>query len=123
MDLDNITIDQLKISLNIDQNQAQIAKAGESAGKSGSFFFKSFNDKLIVKTISHEELKVLIMILDDYKKHIKESQNMSLICRIYGAYTLKTSHFAPIYFILMQNTVKCYNFSNKLTFDLKGSTA
>ena len=41
-----------------------ILKAGKGAGKSGSFFFHSADGKLIIKTMSKDELDVMLEILD-----------------------------------------------------------
>jgi len=43
-------------SLDISKNSDQIFKAGEGGGKSGSFFFFSYDSKLIIKTILLSEV-------------------------------------------------------------------
>ena len=68
------------------------------------------------------EKLVLVNMLDDLIKHITDSQNSSLLARIYGIFTIKTKDLQPIDLIIMQNTSMIYN--KKLTdkeFDLKGS--
>lgn len=42
-------------------------------GKSGSIFFKSYNKKLIIKTLKKSELDFLIKILYKYFSYIKEN--------------------------------------------------
>ena len=39
-------------SLSPDANREQVFKAGEGAGRSGSFFFFSHDSKFIIKTVS-----------------------------------------------------------------------
>jgi hypothetical protein len=48
---------------------------------------------------------------------------MSLLARVYGVFTIKSSLFEPLDVMIMQNTVKLNNKNNqKIVFDLKGST-
>lgn len=44
----------------------QVFKAGEGAGRSGSFFFFSHDKRFIIKTMSSDELDLLTQILPDY---------------------------------------------------------
>ena len=44
----------------------QIRKAKESLGASGSFFFFSFDNKLVIKTISEEEKEKMVELLPLY---------------------------------------------------------
>ena len=53
-------------SLNPDTNLPNAKKAGESTGKSGSFFFFSKDSKFIIKTMFSEELDIFMATLDDY---------------------------------------------------------
>ena len=50
--LDNIDNDIIKESLSPDKNRDMVFKAGESQGKSGSFFFFSHDKKFIIKTMT-----------------------------------------------------------------------
>ena len=74
-------------------------KAGESKGKSGSFFFWTFDKKFMIKTINNSELNSLLEMLDSYTEQIKS--NNSLIVKIYGAFTLKTQIFADVHILIM----------------------
>jgi 1-phosphatidylinositol-4-phosphate 5-kinase len=58
-----------------------------SAGKSGSFFYYSANGKFILKTMTKEEFTVLLDILPQYYKHLKEHPD-SLMCRYYGLHKI-----------------------------------
>lgn len=53
----------LEQSLSPDANRDQVFKAGEGAGRSGSFFFFSHDRKFIIKTMSKEELDLLLSLL------------------------------------------------------------
>ena len=97
-------------------------EAGESAGASGSFFFFSHDDRFLLKTISNSEKVVIEEILDDYIDHLTDTDNFSLLARIYGLFVIESSFFKSINIILMQNTSKILNNENiKYKFDLKGS--
>ena len=73
MHLDNITASDIKSSLNISDNITNIFKSGQGAGRSGSFFFFSRDNKYIIKTMRGTEKKVLLDMLDDLIHHLKET--------------------------------------------------
>ena len=99
-----ITEDNILESLNLDSNRANIFKTGEGEGKSGSFFFFSFDKKYIIKTISSDEVKIFLKFLGNYSQHI--TQNLgSIIAVILGVYTLKIKGLFPVHIILMINSL------------------
>lgn len=54
--LDGIDSDVIKESLSTDKNREMVFKAGESQGKSGSFFFFSHDKNFIIKTMTSSDL-------------------------------------------------------------------
>ena len=54
----------------MEQNRDSIFKSGEGAGKSGSFFFFSSDNKFLIKTVTDGEKKLLMKLLDPLKEHI-----------------------------------------------------
>ena len=50
-------------SLSPEANRDQVFKAGEGAGRSGSFFFFSHDSKFIIKTMTKGELQLMLGIL------------------------------------------------------------
>lgn len=68
----NIDSKMINESLNPDKNIEKIKKAGESQGKSGSFFFFSHDSKFIIKTMNDGELKTFKKIFRDYEQHLKD---------------------------------------------------
>jgi 1-phosphatidylinositol-4-phosphate 5-kinase len=84
-------------------NKKQVFRAGQSSGKSGSFFFFSNDKKFVIKTLQDHEKRKLLSILDSFIKHFVLNKD-SLISRIYGIYTLMTDDFKPIDIIVMQST-------------------
>ena len=57
--MDDINFDQILRSLNPQKNRDQIFKTGEAAGASGSFFFFSHDRRVIVKTMTADELVLI----------------------------------------------------------------
>jgi 1-phosphatidylinositol-4-phosphate 5-kinase len=86
--MNNISDDSLMQSLDVNKNRKMIFKAGESAGKSGSFFFFSHDHKFIIKTLKGNEKQLLINILDDFIEHFKKNENKSLMARIFGIFEI-----------------------------------
>jgi 1-phosphatidylinositol-4-phosphate 5-kinase len=67
------------------------------------------------------EKEVLMNMMDDLIKHYEDNSS-SLLARIYGIFTLKSTHFDPIDIIIMKNTAYSNKSNQKMCFDLKGST-
>ena len=80
----------LQRSLEVNLNRNQVFKSGQGAGKSGSFFFYSFDNKFLIKTISQSEKDLFLAMLGDYIDHISTNPR-SILARIYGMYTIRTS--------------------------------
>ena len=84
---DGITPEQVRKSLSTDANRDSIFKAKESAGKSGSFFFFSYDRKFLIKTMNGSEMKLFRESLPFYLLHLRDNPD-SLIARIYGIFTV-----------------------------------
>lgn len=67
--MDGIKDGMVQMSLNTELNRQQVFKAKESAGKSGSFFFFSYNKKFLLKTMNDSEMEVFFEMLPDYFCH------------------------------------------------------
>lgn len=76
-------------------------QAGEGAGASGSFFFFSYDSRFLIKTLRGNEINNFVDMLDDYIDHLKETDNKSLLARIYGIFRVKTPYFAKLEVIVM----------------------
>ncbi len=79
-------------------------KAGQGAGKSGSFFFFSKDKWFLIKTLKSNEKNIFINMLDSYLEHIIDTKNNSILARIYGIFTIKTDYFDDLDVIIMENT-------------------
>ena len=123
MEIDGITSSDIIKSLSCEMNHDMIFKAGEGTGQSGSFFFYSYDNRFIIKTLRGNEKATIFRIIDDLIKHVKKSKNKTLLAKIYGLYTIKTNVFADLEVIVMQNVAYSQDKKNaKMVFDLKGST-
>lgn len=105
-EMDSIDKDKIKYSLSAKRNRDQVFQAGESQGKSGSFFFFSHDKKFIIKTMYSTELKVFLEALPKYFEHLKNNPN-SLIARIYGVFKVEMEDIETVNLLLMANTIRC----------------
>lgn len=60
-----------------------------SPGKSGSVFFLSDDDRFIIKTVSHEEMLLLLRFIPAYYRHCAEYPT-TLLTRFYGVHRIKS---------------------------------
>lgn len=103
--LDNIDIMELIQSLRVNKNRAQVFKAGQGSGASGSLFFYTENKKFVIKTLRGSEKKVLLKMMDDFVHHLEvTTKNESLLARIYGIFTIRSKLLGSVDIIVMQNT-------------------
>jgi len=121
MEMDGITKKSIAKSLDLMLNRKMVFKAGEGGGASGSFFFFSHDNKFLIKTMSKSEKRLFLGMLDDYISHIQNSNNKSLLARIYGIFNIHTNEFGFLNVMFMQN-VSILKGKCLATFDLKGST-
>jgi hypothetical protein len=90
-------------SLNPKYNRECVFKAGEGAGRSGSFFFFSHDNKFIIKTMTDGEFSMYLKRLPAFGEHYKANKN-SLLAKILGVYTVNTEHIEDCHIMLMENT-------------------
>lgn len=88
-----------------------------SGGRSGSFFLKTYDNTLLLKTISRKEQKTLISRL---VPRLSAHPQQSLLARIHGLFGVKTSGTASEFVILMDNILQVPTDIAE-TYDLKGS--
>jgi hypothetical protein len=67
--MDELTPEDIQNSLNLKDNLSNVFKAGQGAGASGSFFFFSGDNKLIIKTMRGSERLVALEMLDQTIRH------------------------------------------------------
>lgn len=120
LEIERVSYEMIKQSLDLQMNRNKIFQAGEGAGRSGSFFFFSHDDKFIIKTIPAHEKKMFLDVIDDYIVHIRSNPD-SLLARIYGIFTIKTKYYSPVDIIIIKNAASGKQSLMKYHFDLKGS--
>jgi len=108
----------------LEKNYDQIQKAsGADGGKGGEFFFFSYDNRVIVKTLTKQDLVQLKGILSDYYNYFEKNRD-SLIAKIYGIYTFERKDIKDqsTSILLMRNIAACPRQYVLRTYDLKGST-
>lgn len=123
-EIDGVTQEDVIRSLNPEANSKAIQNAGESQGKSGSFFFFSHDSRFIIKTMTPGELETFKGMFRDYFEYLTYKNKTSMLARIYGIFTVYLEDIVPIHLILMKNTLQWASGTSKTVdciFDLKGS--
>lgn len=106
-------------SLDPEQNRKMVFKAGESQGKSGSFFFFSKDQRFIIKTMTQDDFDAFQRIQKAYFARVCKDDD-SLLARVYGIYSVKMEDQKPVRLIIMENSMR--GARDQLgVFDLKGS--
>jgi 1-phosphatidylinositol-4-phosphate 5-kinase len=97
-------------------------KAHFSEGASRSFFCKSANEDMIVKTIDEKEVEELAALLPAYVQHLANNPD-SLLCRFLALLVVNVRGVGSLYCLVMQNAFPFGNLGSKsFVYDLKGST-
>ena len=117
--IDGYTNESLLESLDPEKNKDMVLKAGESQGKSGSFFIFSKDQKFIIKTMTDSDFNAFKRIMKSYFQRVCTDRSC-LFARIYGIYTIKMEGEAPVVLIVMGNS-KSNATMIQGVFDLKGS--
>ncbi|KAG7976252.1 hypothetical protein I3843_06G140200 [Carya illinoinensis] len=90
-----------------------------SAGKSGSLFYLSHDDRFVIKTLKISELKALLKMLRSYYYHVGEYEN-TLITKYFGLYRITLRGGKKVRFVVMGNMF-CTELQIHRRYDLKGS--
>ena len=119
-DKDMINFD---ISLDLLKNDENIKKASKmDGGKSGEFFFCTHDNKLIIKTLKSDELRIFLRSFEEYYNYLTKHKD-SLITKIYGVYTFFRKDIdISNHVIIMRNIVNSTKKNIVVSYDLKGSS-
>jgi 1-phosphatidylinositol-4-phosphate 5-kinase len=118
--LDKINSEILQESFSPVRNKESAFEAGESQGKSGSFFFFTHDRKFLIKTMTHTEYEVFMNFLPHYYLHCVKHRR-SLLARVYGVFRLQLPGLVPLYFFMMENCLRFRGTDLLGIYDLKGS--
>ena len=90
-------------------------------GRSGEFFFFSYDNKYVLKTITPSEFTFIERNLSFFFEHFKRHPD-SLLSKFYGLFTFKGDEMQRTYhLIMMKNILGCRKEQVVRTYDLKGS--
>ena len=90
----------------------------------GEFFFYSYDNEFILKSLSEEDLSVILNNVWGFYEHFKKNP-YSIINKIYSIYRIKRStseYSSDIVLMLIKNIARVPNCYINVGFDLKGST-
>ena len=119
--MDKISIDDILLSLDVKKNLNIINNSKVKGGRGNNSMCRSWDKKLIIKTMNDDEKEILInKMLEEY--HSKMRDTKSLLARIYGVFTIEIADKGRNNVMLQRNMNDLFIDSNVLTFDLKGST-
>eukprot|EP00730_Choanoeca_flexa_P001296 TRINITY_DN10573_c0_g1_i2.p1 TRINITY_DN10573_c0_g1~~TRINITY_DN10573_c0_g1_i2.p1 ORF type:complete len:356 (+),score=83.83 TRINITY_DN10573_c0_g1_i2:208-1275(+) len=93
----------------------------ESSGRSGATFHTSHDLRLVLKTLSKDEVSQFHLTFQDYHTHIVECGGQTLLPRYLGMYRL-TVQERDTYVIVMASVLSSQTDVVPRLFDLKGST-
>ena len=89
-----------------------------TGGSSGSFFFKTADGSLILKTITEDEKKVFLgRVLPQWDSQ----DDTSVMCRVYGLFSVRVPGTTKEYVLVMNNLTQRLD-PVSAVFDLKGSS-
>ena len=74
-------------SLRLQNNYSKVQRAGNSVDETGQFLFNTFDNRLVAKSISFTEMKVIRNSLKEYRKHI-DNNSRTLLSKIYCLLTI-----------------------------------
>ena len=119
--IDNISIDDLLLSLDPINNMNKIKDMKVTGGRGNNSLISTWDRKIIVKTINENEKQILIdkMIV---KYHCLMEEKKSILSRIYGIFKIELKDKGSINVILQRNMNDLPLETKLLTFDFKGST-
>ena len=99
--IDNISIEDIRSSLDIINNVNKLSDSFASGGRSGNPILFTWNKKFLIKTISFEEKNTLLKMLPEYHRKMRDYD--SLLCRIYGIFRITVQDKKTTHIILMKN--------------------
>ena len=119
--IDNISTKDYLLSLSPKNNLKIIKESFAVGGRSANPIIFTYDKKLLLKTISKSEKDVLLEMLPEYHRIMRD--NKSLLCKIYGLYRIDVIGKQSMHFIVMRNMNELPSSTKYVCFDLKGSTA
>jgi len=101
-----------------EEDQLKVLDVKYGEGKSGAFFYFTWDSRFIVKTVTKTELNYLLSFLKDYVRHLEHNRN-TVLSRIVGVHSCRFYHIKK-HFVVMENVFVGDLQPNEM-YDLKGS--
>ena len=119
--MDKLNIDDVLKSLDFKNNMNIINNSKVTGGRGNNTMFRTWDKKLIIKTINNDEKDLFInKMLEEY--HAKMRDTKSILSHIYGIFKLELTDKDQIIVMLQRNMNDLFIDSNVFIFDLKGSS-
>ena len=119
--LDKVSINDILKSLDIKKNLEIINDAKVTGGRGNNTIFRTWDKKLIIKTIDDNEKDIFInKMFEEYHQRMRDTK--SILSHIYGIYKIELGNKGVSNVMVQRNMNDLFLDSNILTFDLKGST-
>ena len=119
--IDKISIDDILSSLDPKKNIKKIKSMKVYGGRGNNSLIKTWDKKIIIKTIEKNERKILTDNMLTYF-HCMMKEGHSILSRIYGIFKIKLVDKGSICVILQKNMDDLPIETKLLSFDFKGST-
>lgn len=118
--IDKVSIDKILEGLDPLKNLENVINTKISGGRSDNPIIYTWNKSFVLKTISEQEKTILEKMIKDYQMRLRDTK--TLLCRIYGLYSIKVGDQYNSYVLLMKNMCELPDETRYFTFDLKGSS-
>ena len=102
-------------------SMANLHGGQEGEGKSKMLFFKSKDERYVIKTVKEYELEEFLHLAESYCFHMLMNKD-SLLCRFFGLYRIRARGFGNKIVIVMNNAFYSPLGKPLRVYDLKGST-
>jgi len=93
---------------------------GESPGRSGARFYHSYDNFLLLKTLTSEEVEQMHLLIKSYHPYVVERHGKTLLPQYLGMYRINVEG-NEVYLVVMRNILSSSLPIHK-KYDLKGST-
>ena len=116
--LDKMSINDILKSLDIKKNLEIINDSKVTGGRGNNSIFRTWDKKLIIKTIDVNEKKIFInKMLEEYHQRMRDTK--SILSHVYGVYKIELGDKGVSTVMVQRNMNDLFSDSNLLTFDLK----
>ena len=117
--MDGVSTEDIEMSFDPIKNKYQYFREEEI---DAHYVFNTKDGKYIVEVIPSKRKRLLLNLLKQLTNHFINTNNESLLARIYGLYTIKTNVFGSFDVIVLQNTVRKYaKYGIPLVFNITGT--